>query len=129
MRDWFWERVPTCREPVEFVALVGLGLEAGNLDHSERFVEWFTAAGDDDAAAIQRTVCREEVAHVRFAAKWFAHWTGGLEFDTWRRTLVAPLTPSLFRGRELNRPAREAAGMTAEFLDALAAWDDVTVRG
>ena len=34
VRDWFWERVPSARSPVEFVATMGLGLEGANLDHS-----------------------------------------------------------------------------------------------
>jgi uncharacterized ferritin-like protein (DUF455 family) len=124
VRDWFWQRVPTCRDPVQFVALLGLGLEAGNLDHSERFVEWFSACGDEQAAAIQRVIGREEVAHVRFAAKWFVRWRGDLSFERWRDALVRPLTPALFRGQELNRPARRAAGLSEDFLDALASYGD-----
>ena len=37
VRDWFWERVPSCESPAAFVATMGIGFEGGNLDHSERF--------------------------------------------------------------------------------------------
>jgi uncharacterized ferritin-like protein (DUF455 family) len=122
VRDWFWSRVPRCRTPVEFTALLGLGLEGSNLDHAERFAGWFDEVGDARAADVQRTVGRDEVEHVRFAAHWFARWTGGLEFATWARAL-SPLTPALFQGRPLNRAARLAAGLPPEFVDALAQWD------
>ncbi|MCC6782192.1 MAG: DUF455 family protein [Planctomycetes bacterium] len=123
VRDWFWQRVPDCRTPLQFAALVGLGLEGGNLDHAARCAEEFLAVGDDESAAVQRMVERDEIEHVRFAAQWFATWTGGLSFDRWRRELVAPLTPTMMRGRTINRTARAAAGLDAEFLDALAAWE------
>src|SRR5690606_31833324 len=34
VRDWFWHRVPTCHNPTMFVALLGMGLEAANLEHA-----------------------------------------------------------------------------------------------
>lgn len=119
VRDWIWSRVRTCASPVQFVALLGLGLEGGNLDHATRFAEWFRAADDEAAARVQEVVAREEIGHVRFAAQWFAHWTGGLDFERWHRELPAPLTPALLHGRPINRPARRAAGLPDAFLDAL----------
>jgi len=125
VRDWFWQRVPQCRDPLQFVALLGLGLEGGNLDHSQRYDAWFEEVGDHDAAAIQRVVCRDEIGHVAFAARWFAEWTGGaVDFERWCRELVPPLTPALLRGRPLNRSARLDAGLPPEFVDALAAFAD-----
>ena len=51
VRDWFWQRVPTATEPAGFLALVGLGLEAANLDHGEVWAERLEAAGDPAAAS------------------------------------------------------------------------------
>ena len=90
VRDWFWERVPLCKEPVSFVAVMGLGLE--------------------------------EIAHVRFGAKWFAHFHGGLEFAAWSASLPPPLSPMLMRGKPLARAARKRAGQSDAFLDELEAW-------
>lgn len=122
VRDWFWERVPTCAEPINFVALMGLGLEAANLEHAERFSEWFRQAGDATAASIQERVGREEVAHVAFARRWFEHWTGELTFEAWVSSLPPPLSPLLMRGAPLNRLARRKAGIPEDFLTKLDAW-------
>ena len=121
IRDWFWERVPLCREPVQFVALMGLGLEAANLEHCARFAEGFRAAGDLEGARVLERVEREEIGHVAFATEWFRHFAGGLSFETWAAALPAPLTPSLLRGKPLNRGARLAAGLDEEFLVRLEA--------
>jgi len=122
VRDWFWDRVPTCRTKTEFVALMGMGLEAANLEHTPRFADWFRRAGDEAGAALQDQVGREEVAHVRFAMRWFRQWTGRDDFHTWSEALPKPLTPLLMRGKTINRAAREKAEMTVEFIDALGAW-------
>jgi uncharacterized ferritin-like protein (DUF455 family) len=121
VRDWFWQRVTACATPVQFVALMGIGFEGGNLDHSARYVEAFAAAGDHQAARVQAIVGREEVGHVRFAARWFARWTGDLDFARWTRELPGALSPQLLRGRVLDRNARARAGLPHAFLDALAA--------
>lgn len=122
VRDWFWDRVPTCATALSFVALVGMGLEAANLEHTDRFARWFEYAGDQAGAELQRQVGREEVAHVRFAVRWFRRWTGGDDFDTWCRSLPPPLTPLLLRGKTLERGARQKAEMSEGFLDALSRW-------
>lgn len=119
VRDWFWQRTATCANALEFVALMGMGLEGGNLDHAARYGKAFTEVGDEDAAELQRIVAREEIPHVRFATKWFCEWSGGLDFDTWADSLVGPLTPALFRGREIDLAARREAGFTDEFLARL----------
>jgi uncharacterized ferritin-like protein (DUF455 family) len=122
VRDWFWQRVPACRTPAQFLAVMGLGLEAANLDHAAVWAERLRAAGDERAARVQELVGREEEAHVRFGATWYARLTGGLDFESWRADLPAPLSPTLFRGLPLERGARGRAGLDAEFLDALEAW-------
>ena len=122
VRDWFWERVPTCASVVQFVALMGMGLEAANLEHTPRFEAWFEAAGDHAGAQLQAQVGREEVGHVRFAMRWFRRWTGKDDFDTWQQSLPKPLSPLLLRGKTINRAARRRAEMTESFITDLAAW-------
>lgn len=122
VRDWFWERVPLSTTPLAFVAFVGMGLEAANLEHTERFATWFRTVGDERGAEIQEQVGREEIAHVRFATRWFREWTGGVDFETFRRALPPPMSPLLLRGKTLRREARLRAEMPEEFLDALDAW-------
>lgn len=125
VRDWFWQRVPTCTHAASFMAVMGLGLESANLEHAISFAAQFRAAGDEDAARAQELVGREEIAHVRFGVRWFpelASASGALDFATWRAALPPPLTPLLMRALPLARDARTRAGQPAAFLDELEAW-------
>lgn len=123
VRDWFWERVPSAKNACEFIAILGLGFEGGNLDHSALFAERFRNAGDEEGARIQEQVGAEEIAHVRFALLWFERWAGPLELERWADLLPDPLTPWVMRGRPLNRSARRRAGMSDTFMDALEAFE------
>jgi uncharacterized ferritin-like protein (DUF455 family) len=122
IRDWFWRRVPSCTSKVGFVALMGMGLEAANLEHAPSFGELLRAAGDEDAARIQEQVAREEIAHVRFGTRWFTRWTGGCRFEEWVEHLPPPLSPWVLKGEPLARGQRLSAGMPEEFVAALAAY-------
>ena len=53
VRDWFWERIPTCADPASFVAVMGLGLESANLEHAASFAARFREAGDEEAARVE----------------------------------------------------------------------------
>lgn len=121
VRDWFWERARSCATPLQFVSLLNLGLEGGNLDHCQRFAEAFRAVGDEEAAGVQELIEREEIAHVRFGLRWFETWTGGQDFARFAAELVAPLSPQMMRGAQLNLPSRRAAGFDEAFLSAFAA--------
>lgn len=122
VRDWFWTRVPACRDPASFVAVMGLGLESANLEHTATFAMRFREAGDEEGARVQELVGLEEIAHVRFGVRWFEHFVGVLEFDAWVRALPDPLSPLLMRGRPFRRDVRRRAGQPDRFLDALEAW-------
>lgn len=144
VRDWFWERVPTCKDAASFCAVMGLGLESANLEHARTFTEKFRAAGDEESARVEELVGLEEIAHARFGAKWFAELAGAasataaaprspsgamaagdpptFDFATWRAALPEPLTPLLMRGRPIARAARKKAGQPDAFVDALEAW-------
>lgn len=119
VRDWFWERVPQVTSPAAFVALLGVGFEGGNLDHSARWSELLRAAGDTEAAEVEAQVGREEIAHVRFALRWLQHFAGDSDYETWRALIPPPMTPLVLRGKTLERAARKSAGMSDAFLDAL----------
>ena len=122
VRDWFWERIPTCASPASFVAVMGLGLESANLDHSASFAARFRQVGDEEGARAQELVGVEEIAHVRFGVKWFTELAGPLDLATWASALPPPLTPLLMRGSPVQREARLRAGQPASFVDELEAW-------
>jgi len=119
VRDWFWQRVPACTTKVMFVALLGMGFEAANLEHAPRFAMWFRAVGDHAGANLQDKVGLEEIGHVRFATHWFKKWTKVDDFETWMQALPRPLSPMMMRGKTINRDARLAAGMSESFIDQL----------
>ena len=130
VRDWLWERVSAVADARAFVALLGLGFEGANLDHSARFAAALRAAGDSDAARILERIERDEVGHVAFAARWFAELSGApLDYARWRAALPAPLTPALLRGRPLNRGARMRAGFDAAFLARLESEPATSTKG
>ena len=78
VRDWFWSRVPTCPDAVSFVAVMGMGLEAANLEHAPVFAQRFRLVGDVQGAELQERIAADELAHVSFATRWFARWTPGI---------------------------------------------------
>lgn len=123
VRDWFWERVPSARAPAELVAVLGVGFEGANLDHTARFAERFRAIGDEPGARLQETVGREEIAHVRFARRWLRRFTGTDDFEAWLSHLPPPLSPILMRGKPIDRARRLEAGLSEAFLDDLARWE------
>lgn len=123
IRDWFWERVSSVDSPEAFCAVMGLGFEGANLEHTANFAQRFRAVGDEAGARLQERVGSEEEAHVRFAMLWFERFTGSRDFDRWREHLPGPLTPTVMHGRPLAREARARAGMDTDFLDRLETWD------
>lgn len=122
VRDWFWQRVAQVRTPAQFTALLGIGFEGANLDHSARWAAAFRAAGDEHGAALQVQVGLDERRHVAFAARWFEHFAGPLEFASWVEQLPAPLTPLVLRGKSIEREARLEAGLGERFIDELERW-------
>jgi uncharacterized ferritin-like protein (DUF455 family) len=122
VRDWFWYRVPACSTKLAFVSVMGMGLEAANLEHASNFAARFRAAGDETGALIQERIATEEIAHVSFATRWFARWTGGCDFDDWVSNLPSPLSPWVLRGEPVAEALRLRAGMPLEFIAAVAAY-------
>ena len=122
VRDWFWQRVPSCPSAVHFTALMGMGFEGGNLDHTQRFAKKLRAAGDARGADLEEQIGEEEIPHVRFALTWFQKWTREDSFRAWTSYLVPPLTPTVMRGKPMNRASRLRSGMSPGFIDDLAAW-------
>ena len=129
VRDWFWSRVPEVRDALGFVSLMGLGLEAANLDHSASFARRFRSVGDLRSAERIEEVERDEVRHVAFALRWFRRFSGGFDFTGWLAQLPAPLSPALFQGRSLNVAARRRAGLEGAFLEELRSWAGRTSSG
>jgi uncharacterized ferritin-like protein (DUF455 family) len=122
VRDWFWRRVPACPTKVAFVSVMGMGLEAANLEYAADFAERFRSVGDETGAAIQERIAKEELGHVSFGTYWFKRWTGGCDFKRWSLELPAPLSPWVMHGKPIAETARLQAGMSEAFIAALRAY-------
>lgn len=122
VKDSFWDRVPRCETPGQFVALVGMGMEGANLEHAPAFAERMDKVGCTSAAEFLRQVALEEQGHVQFGVTWFAHFVGPVTFDNWVKQLPPPWSPLLMRGPRLEVEARRAAGMPSHFIQELEAW-------
>jgi uncharacterized ferritin-like protein (DUF455 family) len=122
IRDWFWTRVPACRTKTSFVAVMGMGLEAANLEHAPSFAERFRAFGDERGARVQDEIAKDELQHVAFAVRWFETWTGRVDFDEWIAALPLPWSPYVLRGTPLQKALRAKAGMPQAFIAALDAY-------
>ncbi len=116
VRDWPWERVLPCATLLSFVATMGLGFESANLEHTASFAKRFREAGDEEGARVQELVGREEIAHVRFGARWFAEFTGSVDFDAWHRSL--PRRCSVAHARPSSRARRASCRRVPRRLSA-----------
>ena len=125
VRDWFWKRVPGAPTAASFVAVMGLGLEAANLDHAMRFAARLREVGDEEAARIEAQVGKEEVPHLRFGVTWFKHFVGVLDYPSWVASLPPPLSPWVLRGEPMNDADRLRAGMGEELLEGIRSYREV----
>src|SRR3954470_2603079 len=58
VREWFWKRVPSCSSKLAFVSVMGMGLEAANLEYAADFAARFRLAGDEQGAQIQERIAK-----------------------------------------------------------------------
>jgi uncharacterized ferritin-like protein (DUF455 family) len=117
-----WESAQaTAHDPLARLAVVPMVLEARGLDVTPETIARFETAGDPASARILARILTDEIRHVRAGTRWF-EWSCaecGLAPESQWRDLVT----RYFRGRikaPFNDSAREAAGLTREYYEALA---------
>jgi uncharacterized ferritin-like protein (DUF455 family) len=120
-----WESAQaTAHDPLARLAVVPMVLEARGLDVTPETIARFEAAGDPASARILARILTDEIRHVRAGTRWF-EWAcaeqGRAPESHWR-----DLVTRYFRGRikaPFNDSAREAAGLTRDYYEALAKGD------
>lgn len=125
-----WEMADkTADDALARMALVPRVLEARGLDVTPGMIARLQQAGDDDSAAILRTILDEEVRHVRIGTRWF-RWLcaeRGLRPEPAFARLLA--AHGVVLRPPFNEAARRAAGFSAdELAQVLAAADPVASR-
>ncbi len=120
--DGLWEAAAaTAGDPLARLAIVPMVLEARGLDVTPGMIARFEAAGDPATARILRRILADEIGHVAAGVRWFESICAAQHADpaaTWRRVVEAG-----FRGAvkpPFNDSARESAGLTRRFYDAIA---------
>jgi len=121
--DGLWDAAAETAHDVKArLAVVPMVLEARGLDVTPATIERFDAVGDTVTAKILTRILTDEVRHVRAGTAWFesACKAGGCNPETTWHQLVR----THFRGAvkpPFNDSAREAAGLTRDYYQALAA--------
>jgi len=120
--DGLWESAAaTAHDPLARLAVVPMVLEARGLDVTPATIVRFEDVGDMPSARILQRIFTDEIRHVRAGTRWFESGcaTAGFAPESHWHDLVA----RHFRGRikpPFNDSARESAGLTREYYQALA---------
>lgn len=125
--DGLWEAAAaTAGDPLARLAVVPMVLEARGLDVTPAAVARFEAAGDSRSAAILGRIYRDEIRHVAAGSRWFKWGCESRGFEpvsAWKRLVGAHFKGAL--KPPFNDSARDEAGLSREYYDALAVAGDV----
>lgn len=123
VNGYVWRRSTESQSLLEYLARLHLTFEGSNLDHSREFESRFRAAADLASAAVMHAIHRDEIRHVAFGWFWLKQLKKTDEnlWQSYSQQMEWPLTPFHAKGKDFDRRARRAAGMTDDFIDHLAA--------
>jgi uncharacterized ferritin-like protein (DUF455 family) len=118
---YIWKKALDYASVLDYLAGLPLTFEGRNLDHTLEFEEIFQSVGDEKSAAVMRVIHREEIEHVRFGWEWLCRLKPPEQspWDAYCEHLHWPLRPAKAKGDTFQRTARQAAGMTEDFLAQL----------
>lgn len=120
--DGLWQAAEaTAHDLLARLAVVPLVLEARGLDVTPAMIDKLLKVEDHDSAAVLQVIYRDEIGHVAIGKRWFDHLCvrrGLPARETWQA-----LVRRHFKGQvkpPFNEPARQQAGLPADFYAALA---------
>lgn len=122
LNDHFWRVAHTLNSPLKWVCGMHLSFEQANLDHAPYFAELFQKVGDEDSAALMDIIFHDEIMHVRFGGHWLEQYKdeGRSSFDVFNESLGLAHPAHRARGLHFNAEARRAAGLSEEYIEAIA---------
>ena len=121
--DGLWEAAESTADDIlARLAIVPLVLEARGLDTTPGAIKKLKSAGDEMAASVLETICREEIPHVAVGVKWFDYICErrGLEPARTFQDLVGKRFKGLLKP-PFAIEARTAAGFPRSYYEPLAA--------
>lgn len=120
--DGLWEAASnTAHDAAARLAVVPMVLEARGLDVTPSTIERLNQNGDTASARILQRIFVDEIRHVRFGTKWFAHACQAANLPPvirWQQ-LVKSHFPGAIKP-PFNDSARSTAGLTCDFYHGLA---------
>jgi uncharacterized ferritin-like protein (DUF455 family) len=123
VNDYFWRAMKDVRSPLDFVLSMSLTFEQANLDFTRYYAELCERAGDTATADVLHTVYRDEIRHLRHGVEWFDRWRGeGDDWDAYRSSLSAPLSPARAKGPIFDEDGRRKAGLSDRFIRELSVY-------
>ena len=126
VNSYIWTKAQEYNSVLQYVAGLPLVFEGANLDHTVELEDVFKGHNDKRSAAIMRAIHKDEIGHVQFGMEWLRKLKDPQlsDFEAWRQALHWPIRPKNAKGDAFQREARLAAGMDADFVDQLIAWQD-----
>ncbi len=123
---YIWKKAMAFTCLLDYLAGLPLVFEGRNLDHTLEFADAFAKAGDERSAALMRVIHKDEIEHVAFGIEWLRRLKPpeASDWQTFVDHLHWPLRPSKAKGDIFLREPRQAAGLSAEFIDNLASFQD-----
>ncbi|TGL62789.1 DUF455 family protein [Leptospira sarikeiensis] len=122
----FWKQTPNMQTLQKFFAVMALSFEGANLDFSLLYQRAFQKFGDTKRADIMEIVHKDEIRHVKRGVK-VVYSDGVSGIDQWEKYLELlnhPFTPRRAKGFLYFPELRIKAGFSAEFAEALGAYQD-----
>ena len=121
VNSYIWQKAQQFESVLDYLAGLPLVFEGANLDHTLEFATLFEQAGDERSAAIMRAIHHDEIHHVAFGLEWLRKLKSPEQSDweAFQSHLKWPLRAEKARGEIFQREARQAAGMSDEFIEQL----------
>ena len=106
--------------PRAFLCAMGLTLEQANLDFAAAYRDAFRASGDERSAQVCDAVQHDEVRHVALAARWLRKLAPGRsDLEAYTEAVPFPFAATRAKGRRFDAEARQRAGLSPEFIEAV----------
>lgn len=117
----FWAYTHFLTSPLQYVSLMSLTFEMANLDFAPIYGSRFAQYGDVQSSELMKQILIDEIEHVSFGFNWLNKWKGENDspWNTWLASIPERMLPSRACGPQFHSDHRKAAGIPADWIQAL----------